>query len=266
MMVDVQHWAGAAPPLASASIFASRLDPLGLVRWEMSSGSWQASSPDLVDVIIADPPYDKHTHKGHRLEVRDRAAVPFDPVDPADFIPELLERCRTWVVCFCSLEMFGAYKAAAGPSWVRSGLWVKPDACPQMSGDRPANPAEGIAIMHRPGRKLWNGGGKKALWLHNRARGAERCHETPKPVGLMVDLVNDFSLPGATVWDPFAGGGTTGVAAIRRGRAFVGSELRETVAAAAAARVDAESRLMMAAARAGGGVTICRPSCQSVRG
>lgn len=246
----VQSWAGSVEPMLPTFTVAGarpRLAPGRALGWELHSCSWRDSAPALVDAIIADPPYDEHTHQGHRLPVRDRAAVPFDPIDPADFIPELIERSSGWVVCFCSLEMFGAYKAAAGSAWVRSGLWVKPDACPQMSGDRPAVPAEGIAIMHRPGRKRWNGGGRKALWSHNRARGGERCHETPKPVSLMVELVNDFSQPGATIWDPFAGGGTTGVAAIRRGRAFIGHELRERTAAGAAARVARSARARAAA-------------------
>ena len=40
----------------------------------------------------------------------------------------------------------------------------------------------------------------------------------------MEALVRDFTEPGETILDPFAGSGTTGIACIRLGRNFVGWE------------------------------------------
>jgi site-specific DNA-methyltransferase (adenine-specific) len=68
----------------------------------------------------------------------------------------------------------------------------------------------------------------------------ERVHITQKPVDLM-DVLVQVAPPGGLVLDPFAGSGTTGVAAIRQGRRFLGIELaagylniaRERIAAAA---------------------------------
>jgi DNA modification methylase len=47
---------------------------------------------------------------------------------------------------------------------------------------------------------------------------------TEKPLPLMESLVRDFTDPGDLILDPFAGSGTTGVAAIRLGRRFIGWE------------------------------------------
>lgn len=52
-----------------------------------------------------------------------------------------------------------------------------------------------------------------------------RHHPTQKPVGLLVRLVQDYTCPGDTIIDPFMGSGTTGVAAMKTGRRFIGIEL-----------------------------------------
>ena len=52
-------------------------------------------------------------------------------------------------------------------------------------------------------------------------------HLTPKPVDLMERLIEVFSLPGQTVLDPFMGSGTTGVAALKAKRKFVGCEIEQ---------------------------------------
>ena len=49
-------------------------------------------------------------------------------------------------------------------------------------------------------------------------------HPTLKPVALMEHLVNLVSFEGQTILDPFAGSGSTGVAALQRRRQFVGYE------------------------------------------
>ena len=58
----------------------------------------------------------------------------------------------------------------------------------------------------------------------NRGGNDARVHTTQKPDSLMEALVRDFTDPGDLICDPFAGSGTTGVAAIRLGRRFIGWE------------------------------------------
>lgn len=50
-------------------------------------------------------------------------------------------------------------------------------------------------------------------------------HPTQKPVALMEYLIKTYTNPGDTVLDNCMGSGTTGVAAVRNGRFFVGMEL-----------------------------------------
>lgn len=49
-------------------------------------------------------------------------------------------------------------------------------------------------------------------------------HPSPKPVMLMRWLVDELTIPNETIFDPFMGSGTTGVAATAMHRAFVGIE------------------------------------------
>lgn len=53
-------------------------------------------------------------------------------------------------------------------------------------------------------------------------RGQDNKHPTVKPVALMQYLCRLVTPPGGTVLDPFAGSGTTGIAAAREGFSFVG--------------------------------------------
>ncbi len=52
-------------------------------------------------------------------------------------------------------------------------------------------------------------------------------HPTQKPVSLVARCLRASSNPGELVLDPFAGSGTTGVAALQLGRSFVGCEREE---------------------------------------
>ena len=68
-------------------------------------------------------------------------------------------------------------------------------------------------------------------------RQADKFHLTGKPTALMVDLVAMCS-PGGRVLDPFAGSGTTLVAAALTGRGGVGIEREESYCEKAAERVE----------------------------
>ncbi len=57
-----------------------------------------------------------------------------------------------------------------------------------------------------------------------RERGEGNDHPTVKPLSLMRYLVKLFAPVGGVVLDPFAGSGSTGVAALQEGRSFVGIE------------------------------------------
>lgn len=230
--------------------------------WEVRLGRWQDSPPESVDHVVSDPPYDERTHvngrrgtgpKGGALTViSEFAPKSFPPVEPQAIALPLVAISRRWVILFCAVEQLGAYQAAALEAWVRGGVAVKSNPTPQFTGDRPGQGCDGVAIMHRKGRKKWNGGGLPAVWDWYTERTEARFHETQKPVDLMLRLVELFTDPGDLVWDPYGGSMTTGVACLALGRRFLGHEMQEHYARQGAERLAAaESGLTLSAARAG---------------
>lgn len=228
-------------------------------RWRVITGDCRAVFVEMsersVDHTIMDPPYDEQTHNGARTGNGGDKILGIDFVPLADIdglVDAVIKISERWCLAFCTDAMIGDYKRAAKNRWIRGGIWHKPDAMPQMTGDRPATFGEAVAIMHREGRKRWNGGGHPAFWSFPIER-RDRVHPTQKPLQLMMKLVEQFTDPDDLVFDPFCGSGTTGVACLRLGRRFLGIEIDPKYAALARERLSAESAggLSLRAARAG---------------
>ena len=198
---------------------------------------------DPVDVIITDPPYARQTHEGARTTVNGRSAplIDFDSMGEQQFLAfcgNAVTLARRWVVLSCEWRYVASLERAGLPL-VRFGIWHKPDGAPQFSGDRPSTGWEAIAILHREGKKRWNGGGHHAVWVCNVERGE---HPAQKPLTLVSDWVLKFTNPGETVLDPFMGSGTTGVACARLGCKFIGIELRPDYFEMACRRIEQAHR------------------------
>jgi site-specific DNA-methyltransferase (adenine-specific) len=222
-----------------------------------------ATLPDRsVDSVVTDPPYEAEAHSlqrrvkrnagkhdgGDSMHVCQIESLKFPPMTEAERIEsarQFARVARRWVVVFCQIEAAMKWRDAlvgAGLSYRRTTVWVKPDGMPQLTGDRPGMGYESIVIAHRAGRSRWNGGGRCGVWTFNKIGPddvARTGHETQKPLALMEALVRDFTDRGETILDPFAGSGTTGVAALRNGRNFIGWERDATYHAAATKRLSA---------------------------
>lgn len=217
-----------------------------------------------VDHVITDPPYSDYVHSKSRrggatapsLDGNGRAAPSsfsrvkefgFDAMtsDLRVFCGEAFGRLAyRWVLVFSDVESHKDWEIAltlGGLDYVRCGAWVKLGATPQFTGDRPATGFEAVTIAHQRGRKRWNGGGHHAVWSHpivlNRGGNDPRLHTTQKPESLMCELVSLFSDPGESILDPFAGSGTTLIAAKRLGRKAIGIEREEKYCEVAANRL-----------------------------
>jgi len=81
---------------------------------------------------------------------------------------------------------------------------------------------------------LWNG-------MLRGEKGA-RVHPTQKPVTVMKWCIEHLPDNCQTIFDPFTGSGTTGVAAVRLGRKFIGIEIEEKYCEIAAQRISEECK------------------------
>jgi site-specific DNA-methyltransferase (adenine-specific) len=211
--------------------------------WDLREGECLAGLALLedasVDVVISDPPYEAEAHTSQRLVARAGGKLEVEPLT----FPPITEEQRTesarhmarlarrWILVFCQVEAAMKWRAAleaAGAVYKRTCLWVKPDGKPQYSGDRPGIGYESIVACHAPGRSTWNGGGSHGVFIVNKGGDVRTGHQTQKPLALMELLVRLFSDKNELILDPFAGSGTTGVAAIRLGRHFLGWEMNAT--------------------------------------
>jgi DNA modification methylase len=90
-------------------------------------------------------------------------------------------------------------------------------------------------------------------------------HPAPFPIELPFRLMELYTYRGDLVLDPFAGSGTSAVAAIRAGRRFVGYDLDEGYIGLAERRVEDERRRVSAAAAHVGGNVGEDPLSRAVR-
>lgn len=181
------------------------------------------------DAIISDPPYgigyNPSTHTNTKW--KDVKGIVGDdaPFDPAP----LLGHVETVV-------LFGANNFAS--RLPDSRHWIAWDKRPGM---KPMSFSDcELAWCSVPGparmiRHTWSG----ALRASERR---EHWHPTQKPVEVMRQIIEHLTDSGDVVLDPYMGSGTTGVAAVRSERYFLGIEVDQRWFKKACLRLRAKSR------------------------
>ena len=184
-----------------------------------------------VDAVVTDPPYgieysprditagskawSGKTFSGDTIVIGDDA-----PFDPAPFLE------------FARIVFFGAnnYADKLPPStdWV---VWDKREGVTSNDfADCEMIWTNGVGVA-RVFRHLWMGA------IRASEKSEPRVHPTQKPVELMAYLIERYTEAGAVVLDAYMGSGTTGVAAVRLSRSFIGVELEPTYYAIARRRI-----------------------------
>ena len=208
------------------------------------------------DLIFADPPYFLSNggitcHAGRMVKVDkgawDRSS---GPELNHEFNQAWLSRCQRLLKPHGSIWVSGTHHVihSVGFAMQQLGMkmlnditWEKPNPPPNLSCRYFTHAGETIiwAAKNERSKHVFNYGvmkslndGKqmKSVWRMTAPKREEKAHgkhPTQKPIDLLERIILSSSNEGDVVFDPFAGSSTTGVAAIRTGRAFVGCELED---------------------------------------
>ena len=204
--------------------------------------------PDaFFDAIVTDPPYcsggltaserarpasAKYVQSGQKTQWPDFESESMDQNAWAQWTYRWLKECKRVskdgapIVIFTDwrqLPMLTTLLQWAGWRWLGVAVWDKTEACrPQMG--RFAAQAEYI-VWGAKGRlpTKRHVGTLPGVFRHRVEVPGKKQHMTGKPLVLMEDLLRIVE-PGGTVLDPFAGSGTTLLAARNCGRGYVGIE------------------------------------------
>lgn len=191
-------------------------------------------STDSFDHVITDPPYSDEVHRNAKTNAassNELEAIDFAPLSKqklASFFDQSARIAKRWVISTTSFQQ--AYLLSEHDSdyydFKRMGVWAKTTYAPQILGDRPAQAWEAIIYLHSKGvPSKWNGGGSHGNYVGNIAQ--PNGHPTAKPLELYKQFVANFTQPGETILDPFAGSGTTLEAARMAGLKVTGIEINE---------------------------------------
>lgn len=206
------------------------------------------------DMIFADPPYFLSNggitcHAGKMVKVDkgewDRSN---GPEMNHEFNTAWLSRCQKLLKPNGTLWVSGTHHVihSVGYAMQQLGMkilnditWEKPNPPPNLSCRYFTHASETIiwAAKNDRSRHCFNyhamrnmnfGRQMKSVWIMPAPNGNEKVfgkHPTQKPVQLLERIILSCTREGDLVFDPFSGSSTTGVAAIRLKRRFVGCEL-----------------------------------------
>lgn len=177
---------------------------------------------EVVDLILTDPPFGMDYQSNRRVIAAQHAKIAADDGD-LSWLPGFMTLCdlvakpNTAQYFFCSHHKVGDFQKAIGSTFRIKNLlvWEKDNhGTGDLKGDF-APKCELCWFSHK-GRALLRGGRTPNVLKFPRTK--NELHPTQKPVGLILHMMEKFSDPGQLVFDPFAGSGTTAIAAIQSGR------------------------------------------------
>lgn len=179
-----------------------------------------------VDMVCTDPPYGMGFRSNYRQDRYDK----IENDSTIDWLPLLAKEIfrvskeNTAHYVFCSFHNIDIFKQTFEKYFKVKNIlvWEKNNT---SMGDLKADFAPKIEfiLFLQKGRRHIEG--KRDPNIVRFARTGNKLHPTQKPVDLCEYLISKFSVVGDTVFDPFMGSGTTGVACTNINRNFIGVEM-----------------------------------------
>lgn len=209
-----------------------------------------------VDAVVTDPPYGigyasaRRTRLGGGERING-ASFGKDEFD-ASWIPEAYRVLKenSLLYCFTRWDVLSQWQAElerAGFVTAQRLIW---DKCHWKMGDLRyyGSETEDILLVRKGNRPIFpDGMGRRGnLLRHSSAFLPEGQfdHPTQKPIALLSRFIADGSAIHETILDPFMGSGSTGVAAVKASRNFIGCEIDPAYFAIAEKRI-AEAQMQL---------------------
>lgn len=207
-----------------------------------------------IDVILTDPPYNIAQYSTGNIPLPGRSAVNNDlgkwdlsEIRPKEYIDEFkrIVKPEGNIFIFTSYNLIGKWHEAFDSEYdtFQYFIWHKTNPMPKIFKNGFLNSCEMIVCLWNKGHK-WNF--KTQNEMHNYfecpiCMGKERLknpkHPSQKPIKLLKHLLEVSSDEGDTVFDPFMGVGSTGVACKQMDRHFIGCEIDTNFFEAAKKRI-----------------------------
>lgn len=210
---------------------------------------------DRAETLITDPPYSIPHRFSPQVEKAGNGTrtLSWDwdqKVSVNDIVSALSPRFRACgaALVFCGLRQATPLAEAMAESGLadKMAAWTKPFPPPPAPGNWWPSAFEFAVYGQRSGAYFGDANPTRSnVFRYDTLRhgnGDKNGHPTQKPVEFMMRLVAALSPVSGFIADPFMGSGTTGVAAIRLGRKFIGIEIDERWFDIACRRIEAEAR------------------------
>lgn len=173
---------------------------------------------------VTDIPYGEVNRKSNGLRNLDKKDADIVTFSLEDFVEEICRVTSGSIYIFCGIEQVSAIRSflvKAGAS-TRLCIWEKTNPSP-MNGKTIWLSGIECCVYGKFKGATFNEHCKNTVFRFPTVRG--KIHPTQKPVALLQYLIETSTREGDTVFDPCMGSGTTGVAALKSNRNFVGVEL-----------------------------------------
>lgn len=212
-----------------------------------------------IDLILTDPPYNIAQYSTGNIPLPGRSALNNDianwdlkPIEPRSLLADFKRILKPAgnIFVFTSYNLIGKWHEAFDSEFdtFQFFIWHKTNPTPKIYKNGFLNSCEMIICMWNKGHK-WNFTNQKEM--HNFFESPicsppERLrtpkHPAQKPVKLLEHIIKIASNENDIVFDPFMGVGSTGVAALKNGRKFIGCEIDKDYFDAASKRIGETNR------------------------
>lgn len=178
-----------------------------------------------VDMICTDPPYGMSlTPQRQEGKFHGKTIINDDNLDWSDeFFRQsyrVLPRKDCGMFAFCSHHSVGKFiESAKKAGFDIKNLLVWDKDWFGMGGNW--RPNHELILLVTKGRFVTKSKNKSNILKFRRLAGQSMVHPTEKPVALMEELIMEPDYEPQLILDPFAGSGTTAIAALNTGRGYI---------------------------------------------